>query len=155
MKLLHSGIRFNKIIIRLIFSRSFFLITVMGNLIIIAFSLLIYAIEASSNPSIESYLDALWWAFATATTVGYGDIIPGTPLGKIVGIFLMLTGTALFASYTALFAQAILEDEIFRFKYKDKEDKDDDLIKELKKHQEFLSRQIKHYESNKGINSKK
>lgn len=71
-----------------------------------------YQIEAGTNPDMGTFLDAVWWAFATVTTVGYGDITPVTMPGKIIGIFLMLGGTALFATYTALFANALLEREI-------------------------------------------
>ena len=76
--------------------------------------------EFGQNDAIQSLLDALWWGFATATTVGYGDIIPVTPLGKVLGIVLMLMGTALFAIYTGLFAQTILEDDFLRFSSRDK-----------------------------------
>ncbi len=53
-------------------------------------------------------MDALWWGFATATTTGYGDITPVTLAGKFLGILLMLTGMAIFAMFTALFAETIL-----------------------------------------------
>jgi voltage-gated potassium channel len=77
------------------------------------FAGLIYFIEADINPSINSFLDALWWSYATTTTIGYGDIVPITPLGKIIGIFLMLIGVAIFSIYTALFARAILDDDVY------------------------------------------
>lgn len=57
------------------------------------------------------YIDAVWWSFATATTVGYGDITPVTIPGRLIGICLMLTGTCLFATFTAFFAQFFLGKE--------------------------------------------
>ena len=39
-----------------------------------------------------SFGNALWWAFVTATTVGYGDISPATPLGRVIAVILMLVG---------------------------------------------------------------
>ena len=124
-----TSYQLHKTLIKLVFSNPFIIITLIGNIIIIGFSFIFYLLESSINNSINSFLDALWWGFATATTVGYGDIIPVTAAGKIVGIALMLIGTALFAIYTGLFAQAILEDELFRFKSKNKE-KNKDRFKE-------------------------
>ena len=146
MKILKSGLRFNKIIISLLLSHSFLVITLIGNLIIIGFASVFYYIEVDINYSIHSFLDAIWWGFSTATTVGYGDIIPETDIGKIIGILLMLTGTALFATYTALFAQAILEDEFLRLKIHPNEEKDD-FLEELLKHKKLIEKQIKHYKN--------
>ncbi len=62
----------------------------------------------------HNFIDALWWAFATVTTVGYGDLVPVTIPGKILGIGLMIGGTGLFATYTALFANALLGREFVK-----------------------------------------
>ena len=92
----------------LIKSPVFILLTLIGNLIIGFFSLMFYLFEYGKNHKIINFLDALWWGMATATTTGYGDITPVTIQGKILGIILMLTGMALFAMFTALFAETIL-----------------------------------------------
>ena len=42
----------------------------------------------------QSIGDALWWAAQTVTTVGYGDVTPTNPSGRIVGLFVMLYGIA-------------------------------------------------------------
>ena len=86
----------------------------MGNILIAGFSWVLYLIEYKVNDSINSLLDAIWWGFATATTVGYGDIIPVTVYGRILGILLMLTGTALFSLYTGLFANIFFEERTSR-----------------------------------------
>ncbi|MGY3724255.1 voltage-gated potassium channel [Granulicatella balaenopterae] len=44
------------------------------------------------EPTMANYFDALWWTVVTTTTVGYGDIVPHTLLGKSIGIFLMVFG---------------------------------------------------------------
>ena len=53
--------------------------------------------------------DGLWWSFVTATTVGYGDISPATPAGRVIAAILMLVGIGLIgsltSSITALFFQ--------------------------------------------------
>jgi voltage-gated potassium channel len=40
--------------------------------------------------TVASYRDGLWWAIVTTTTVGYGDIFPVSPVGRIAGTVLML-----------------------------------------------------------------
>ena len=92
----------------LVKSPVFLLLTIMGNLLISIFSLIFYMIEKSTNSKLSSFIDALWWGFSTATTTGYGDITPVTHAGKFLGILLMLSGTAIFAMFTALFAETIL-----------------------------------------------
>ena len=92
----------------LVKSPVFLLLTILGNSLIGVFSFIFYAFESKVNPKILSFVDALWWGFATATTTGYGDITPVTTQGKILGILLMLTGMALFGMFTALFAETIL-----------------------------------------------
>lgn len=92
----------------LVKSPVFLLLTIIGNSLIGLFSLVFYFLEKSQNLKLHTFIDALWWGFSTATTTGYGDITPATTLGKFLGILLMLTGTALFAMFTALFAETIL-----------------------------------------------
>ncbi|MGZ3787865.1 MAG: potassium channel family protein [Bacteriovorax sp.] len=92
----------------LIKSPVFILLTIVGNSLIGFFSVIFYFIESAVNPKVHSFIDALWWGFATATTTGYGDITPVTTQGKILSILLMLAGLALFAMFTALFAETIL-----------------------------------------------
>ncbi|NBX92544.1 MAG: two pore domain potassium channel family protein [Proteobacteria bacterium] len=86
----------------------FGILTVIGNGTIALAALLFYHLEHGSNPKVDSYLDALWWAVATVTTVGYGDILPQSVPGKILGMIMMILGSAIFCSFTALFASVLL-----------------------------------------------
>ncbi len=95
-------------IIAIVKSPSFLILSLIGNLSICLISILFYYVEVMENPKIVTYMDALWWGFATATTTGYGDITPVTLSGKVISIFLMLTGLALFGMFTALFAEVVL-----------------------------------------------
>ncbi|WP_088809548.1 MULTISPECIES: potassium channel family protein [Listeria] len=53
------------------------------------------------EPDIHDYPDAIWWAIVTATTVGYGDIIPITPIGRILASIMMLVGIGFIGMITS------------------------------------------------------
>ena len=108
-----KSIHFSKLIGRLILSAPFLTLSFYCNLIVSIFAFIIYFLEKDINPKINHIIDAFWWSFATTTTVGYGDITPITIPGKLIGICLMIIGVAIFGVYTALFARAILDDEIY------------------------------------------
>ncbi len=61
---------------------------------------LVWVLEHTVNPSFRSFGDALWWAFATMTTVGYGNG-PMTLPGRAIGALVMIVGIACFGVVTA------------------------------------------------------
>ncbi len=64
----------------------------------------------------QSLMGGIWWAVVTVTTVGYGDIAPATPGGRLVAVVLMLSGLGLLstlsASISAYFVNVDREDEL-------------------------------------------
>src|SRR5438034_7343262 len=44
----------------------------------------------------------MWWAIQTVTTVGYGDVVPGSTAGKVIAAFMMLGGLSLLAVLTGV-----------------------------------------------------
>ncbi len=68
----------------------------------------IYLIEVRENDKITTVADGLWWALVTLTTVGYGDVVPQTPLGKIVGGVLMVAGMFTLALFAGIVGQTLL-----------------------------------------------
>ena len=95
-------------LINLVKHPMFGILTVVGNGTIAGAAYLFYVIEHPFNPIVKSYLDALWWAVTTCTTVGYGDVIPSSVTGRVLGIVMMIFGTALFCSFTALFSSVLM-----------------------------------------------
>ena len=79
-----------------------------GNVILGLMIGLFYFFEVNANPEVSSMFDALWWGISTVTTVGYGDVVPATQEGRIIGLGLMLTGVIFFVGFTALFVSLLL-----------------------------------------------
>lgn len=71
-------------------------------------SLLVTAVAgllvAGIDPGIANPFEGLWWAWVTVTTVGYGDVVPTTPAGRVLGALLILLGVGLFSILTANFS---------------------------------------------------
>lgn len=67
--------------------------------------------QDAPGANITSFPDALWWALASITTVGYGDRFPVTADGRMVAVFLMIIGIGLFGSLTALFAAWVMSED--------------------------------------------
>lgn len=65
--------------------------------------------ERGAGGSIQTFPDALWWAFVTITTVGYGDFFPVTNIGRFVAVAVMVGGIALIGIVTATLASWIVE----------------------------------------------
>ena len=95
-------------------SVDFWVITVVGNVGAFVFASLFYHFEISINPNISTFRDCLWLAFSTITSVGYGDITLVSDEGRLFGIFLMIFGTGIFATYTAIFANVMLGGEFLK-----------------------------------------
>jgi voltage-gated potassium channel len=65
-------------------------------------------LERLVDPGIGTYGDALWWAVSTVSTVGYGDVVPTSPAGRIIGTVLMLTGLGLIPLLTSAVVSALV-----------------------------------------------
>lgn len=69
-----------------------------------------YMAERSTQPNgFGSIPEAIWWALATVTTVGYGDVVPKTALGRIVGGFTMISGILMIALPVAIIGSSFAE----------------------------------------------
>lgn len=73
-------------------------------LMIIFSSIAILQVEDDPHSNIKTAEDAIWWAYVTITTVGYGDKFPVTTEGRIIAALLMTVGVGLFGTFTAYLA---------------------------------------------------
>lgn len=87
--------------LRQLLSRHHLGITLLASFIIIVFA---GVIIASLDPAIKTPWDGLWWAWVTITTVGYGDIVPVSNIGKVFAGLLIAMGVGLFSMLTASFS---------------------------------------------------
>lgn len=88
--------------------------------------ILMYYIERDAQPhAFKNVGDGLWWAVETFTTVGYGDIFPITPLGRLLGSLIMLIGISMIAVPTAIISSAFMK-MIIEKKHKGKSHADTD-----------------------------
>ena len=79
-------------------------------LLMMVSSLLMYAVEHDAQPNVfRNAFSGFWWAVATLTTVGYGDIYPITVLGRILGAGIALSGVAALAIPTGIITSGFLE----------------------------------------------
>ena len=70
---------------------------------------LVLLAERGQGGAIQNYEVAIWWAMTTITTVGYGDAVPVTVVGRGLAVFLMIVGISIFSWITANIAAFMVE----------------------------------------------
>ncbi|MBR0826742.1 ion transporter [Bradyrhizobium manausense] len=79
--------------------------------VVLTFASLLYAIERDVQPDkLGTIPQAMWWAIVTLGTVGYGDVVPVTALGKFVSVFAIISGFAMIALPVAIISSAFAEE---------------------------------------------
>ena len=99
---------------RLSWTQALALVTTITGFVVFAGATLVRHTDPARFPT---YWTGLWWAVTTVTTVGYGDVVPGTAAARLVAVCLMFVGIGCFAFMTAVAASAIVigeEQEIER-----------------------------------------
>lgn len=66
----------------------------------------------------KTFADSLWWSFVTATTVGYGDISPTTPIARVIAVILMITGISFIGMLTGTIATYFIKKPMEDHSYK-------------------------------------
>ncbi|MEU6773857.1 ion channel [Streptomyces sp. NPDC046759] len=72
-------------------------------------ALAVYQVERGApGTTMHTFGDAVWWAASTLSTVGYGDVVPVTPLGRAIAIGMMAGGLALLGAVTGSFSSWLM-----------------------------------------------
>ncbi len=79
-------------------------------LLLVLSSALMFFLEHDANPAFSSIPTAMWWGIATFTTVGYGDLTPITPMGRLLGGVVAVLGIAMFAIPAGILGAAFSEE---------------------------------------------
>ena len=107
-------------------------------LVVLASTLALYLFD----PSINSLFDSLWFVLSTMTTVGYGDIMPQSGAGRIIGLLILIVGVLVFSTITgamaSYFARRVLMNEEFNIT------ENDDNIALLKENLSFNKENLDH-----------
>jgi hypothetical protein len=102
----------NSVLVKVFKQERQFILTIysMIFLITLIIAICIYPVEKSlNNSSFQKVTDSIWWAFISLTTVGFGDTVPVSTLGRISSIFLALMGIASFAIPASVLSSALIE----------------------------------------------
>lgn len=81
--------------------RQFHYVALVTSVVVSLGAVAIFAVERGTNPAIASMGDAFWWSIVTTTTVGYGDVSPRTPEGRLIAVGLMILGIGFIGVFTA------------------------------------------------------
>jgi voltage-gated potassium channel len=102
------GLRATKLLATLVIRRraesSFLAAALVAMLLIVFCSIAVLHFETEPESNIKTADDAIWWAFTTITTVGYGDRYPVTGEGRFVAVILMAAGVGLFGTFSGFLA---------------------------------------------------
>jgi voltage-gated potassium channel len=104
-------------------------------ILLLVSSTLMYYVEHEANPNgFPNIIATLWWAVVTLTTVGYGDVVPVTLLGKILNGITALIGIGVVALPTSILSAGFLEkvEERKKAEKEEKEKIEQQLLKELR-----------------------
>lgn len=80
-------------------------------LLLVTGSALIFFAEHDAQPTkFSSVLASMWWGIETMATIGYGDMVPVTPVGKVIASFVALVGIGLFALPAGILASGFIDE---------------------------------------------
>ncbi len=88
---------------KLVYGFAFFVV------ILLFSSIAFFLIESGVNPEVSNYEDSLWYVIQTITTVGYGDVVPITQWGRLIGVIAMISAIGISSLLTAATTSSLMD----------------------------------------------
>lgn len=104
------------------------------------------------EPQIKTYFDGFWWSVTTITSVGYGDMVPATIVGKVLGLVLQLTGVLAFGLMVSLVTVALDEskEKYYRRQLNERLEIMEKQLESIQRHESFvIKEQVEKIQENK------
>jgi voltage-gated potassium channel len=117
---------------KLVYGFAFFVV------ILLFSSVAFFLVESGVNPEVSNYEDSLWYVIQTITTVGYGDVVPITQWGRLIGVIAMISAIGISSLLTAATTSSLMD--------KLREDREN-LAKTTVEYVKDLENKINHLES--------
>lgn len=96
-------------------------------------------LELLIDSGINGFGNAMWWAIVTVTTVGYGDVVPETTVGRLVGAGLMLVGVSAIPIATSLVVSVFITRMQEKLREQDSAERAE-IIRHIERLEEMLER---------------
>jgi voltage-gated potassium channel len=91
---------------------NFFYILGVTSVVLLGGAVSFYFLERGVNKTVDNFGSAIYWAFISMTTTGYGDISPSTSGGRVIAVVVVLSGLLLLSLVTATVASVFVEKKI-------------------------------------------
>ncbi|WP_414468356.1 ion channel [Methanobacterium sp. ACI-7] len=129
---------------RLIYGFSFFIV------VLLICSIVFFIVESGVNPQVATYEDSLWYVIQTITTVGYGDVVPFTQMGRLMGVIAMTSAIGISSLITASATSSLIQ----KFKEERNEMMDDTVsyVQRIEQKVEKLEEQVARKEQLEELN---
>jgi len=88
---------------KLVYGFAFFVV------VLLVCSVGFFLLEDGVNPEVTTYEDSLWYVIQTITTVGYGDVVPMTQWGRLIGVIAMISAIGISSLLTAATTSSLMD----------------------------------------------
>ncbi|MFA0832650.1 MAG: ion channel [Methanobacterium formicicum] len=88
---------------KLVYGFAFFVV------VLLVCSVGFFLLETGVNPEVTTYEDSLWYVIQTITTVGYGDVVPITQWGRLIGVIAMISAIGISSLLTAATTSSLMD----------------------------------------------